>query len=363
MKNIARLLVIFLLLITITGSSEQFVDFDKSKCRRKCLSTAEEGTCFHPDAYRLLRTIQKIRDNPILFENNKQLFTLFEPRVHCVKDTVIRKENLTVPLRIYYPDKECQTEAYPVIFYIHGGAFMYGSVADYDMLAKKIARATRSIVTSVEYRLAPDHPFPAAIDDSYCALQWVSDHMEELGGIEDGLFIMGSSAGANIATVLCLLSHEREKPKLSGQILYYPVTTFCDISFPSRTLFLKDTTRYYFLTDSLVRKCKNCYMGTFTDDRDPRLSPLGAELHPDLPAALIFTAQCDPLRDEGNLYAQKLRENGIEVQNIEYKGMIHGFLSFYMVLNDGKKSLKVSRDFVHDHLPESITPLLLSSKN
>lgn len=347
-------MIILLLLITVTGSSEQALDFDDSKCRREHLATAEPGTCFHPDAYRMLQTIQRLRKNPNLFENNKKLFTRFSPRVHCVKDTVVREDSLAVPLRIYYPHKTCMKEPYPLIFFIHGGAFMYGCIDDYDMLAKKIARSTRSIVTSVEYRLAPDHPFPAAIDDSYCALKWVADNLEEIGGRDDALFVMGSSAGGNIATVLTLLSQNRDGPDITGQILYYPPTTFLETEFPSRMLFLKDTARYYFLTEELLKKCKTCYMGDFCDERDCRLSPLEAELSPELPDALIFTAQCDPLRDEGNLYAEKLRESGIEVVNIEYEGMIHGFLSFYMMLNPGRESLKVTQSFVHSYLDESI---------
>ena len=174
MKNIATLLGIVLLLFTVAGSSSHISENQNDGCKRKYLATSEPGTCLHVDAYRLLKIIDKVRNNPLEKEKNKKIFDAIEPRVHCVKDTLIKKDSLCVPLRIYYPSKKCMKEARPIIFYIHGGAFVYGNIEQYDMLAKKIARSSRSIVTSVDYRLAPDHPFPCAIEDSYCALEWVA---------------------------------------------------------------------------------------------------------------------------------------------------------------------------------------------
>lgn len=313
------------------------------------MSTPEPGTCLKQDAYRILQIIENIRANPLEKKKYDKIFDLVKPKVYHVLDTVIREDSLGVPLRIYYPNKKSMRETYPIVFYIHGGAFMYGDIEKYDLLAKKISLATKSIVSSVEYRLAPDHPFPAAIDDSYCALEWVANHAEDLGGSKNGICVMGSSAGGNIATVLTLKSREKGYPNIACQVLYYPCTTFEETEFPSRLFFLCDSTRSYMLTEEVLRKCRTAYLGPNSDIHDPFLSPLAAKLDSELPPALIFTAQCDPLRDEAKLYARELAKAGVEVNYTEYEGSIHGFLSFYMVLDEGKKSLRESRDFIHDH--------------
>lgn len=347
MKNIATLFGIVLLLFAVTGSSDHLSELKQNDCKRKHLVTAEPGTCLRLDAYRMLKIIEQVRENPLDNRKGKRFFDAIEPRVHCIKDTLIKKDSLCVPLRIYYPRRQCLSEVHPIIFYVHGGAFVYGSIEKYDMLARKIARSTNCIVTSVDYRLAPEHPFPCAIEDSHCALRWVVSNARELGGKEDAVCVMGSSAGGNIATVLTLKSKDIGYPGIACQVLYYPPTTFLQTEFPSRIYFLRDSLRSYFLTEELMMECRKKYLGNNKNIADRYLSPLEAKLGPDLPPALIITAQCDPLRDEGRLYAEKLQEAGTYVEYKEYPGQIHGFLSFYMLLNDGKKSLKQTREFIY----------------
>ncbi len=349
MKNIAHQFIIVLLLLFVTGSSKQIVPQQAEECKRERLRTAEPGTCLHPDAYRVLKAIEKIEGNPFENKRNRRVINLVEPRVYKVIDTIVRSDSLIVPLRIYYPDKKSTSEVYPIIFYIHGGAFMYGNIEQYDMLAKKICRTTKAIVSSVEYRLAPAHPYPAAINDSYCALNWVAENAERIGGHEEGVYVMGSSAGGNIATVLTLKSRDFKGPKIAGQILFYPPTTFLETEFPSRLNFFRDSLRSYMLTEELCRKCKKNYLGTYTNYSDPYISPAEAALSSDLPSALIFTAQCDPLRDDGRIYAELLMAAGVDVSYIESKGMIHGYLSFYLILKEARRSLLKCREYIHTH--------------
>lgn len=157
---------------------------------------------------------------------------------------------------------------------------------------------------------------------------------------------MGDSAGGNISTVLTLLCRDNHLPQPNCQVLIYPGVTFAETSFPSRVYFGQAAQMNYVLSESFLRKVKSQYLGKETNDRHPYLSPLEASLTNDLPPALIITAECDPIRDGGRYYAEKLDSAGIAVEHFEYTGMFHGFMSFHMILGDALDAMKEIRDYL-----------------
>lgn len=348
MKRILPLLVFPILFISASQIGETTSEHDPTPCRNEKYATAEPGTCLDPKAYRLLKAIDRVHENPFNNEFAKRLINIIEPSVRKVVDTKVSHNTYDVPIRIYYPSRKCMQQPTHAIFFIHGGSFMYGSIEEYDMAVKKLARITDKIVIAVDYRLAPEHPFPAALEDVDAVLEWIMANREELGIAGERITLMGDSAGANLATVLALKKRDEHKDYVLSQILFYPPTTFMEKQFPSRVYFLLDNERSYILTEELVRITKESYLAGSVPENHPYVSPLEADLSGNLPPVLMITAQVDPLRDDGRRYAEQLREAGQDVTYIEYEGMIHGFLNFYMVLPEGKEAMREVRDYLTD---------------
>jgi len=350
-----RMLIVALVLTGVIGCSPLAGDtppVDEPTCKREHLATPEPGTCMDPMAYRILVKLNEIMEQPEEERPNERLIRLFEPNVRKTIDTTVHKNGLDIPMRIYYPDRKSLREKRPVIVFIHGGGFISGSIDDYDLVVKKMARKTDAIIVSVGYRLAPDYPFPAGFNDAYAAFLWVSEHAREIGGDKHNICIMGDSAGGNLAAAVAIKAEREGGPPLSCQILYYPSVTFVDESFPSREYFARQEMEEgvsFLLTENLLYRIRNAYMGDMEDDTHPYLSPLEAPLDHPLPPALIFTAQCDPLRDEGREYADRLSESGTSTRHVEYDGMIHGFLSFYMILKEGREAMDLTSEFIESY--------------
>ena len=231
---------------------------------------------------------------------------------------VVRIEDLSadgVPVKVYWPEGK---GPHPVFLWLHGGGWALGSAAEHDAIARDICRRAGCMVVNVDYRLAPEHPFPAALDDVTAAARWVIGSIAELGGDPARLAVGGDSAGANLSTVLA-----RELPgTFALQVLAYPPTDLT-LSHPS----IEENGEGYLLTKAAMSWFQEFYVGPDADLKDPRLSPLYAELH-DLAGsapALVFTAGYDPLRDEGIAYVERLREAGVEVDHVHHDGMIHAF--------------------------------------
>ncbi len=215
--------------------------------------------------------------------------------------------------RVYRPEGE---GPWPTVLYLHGGGFVIGDLDTHDQTCRRLARDCEAVVVAVDYRLAPEHPFPAAVQDSVAAATWAADHLDELGGT-DVLGVGGDSAGGNLAAVVA----QALPGRIAAQLLLYPATdAFGD--HPSR----QENAEGYFLELATMEWFFTHYAGGAVVDgeQDPRLSPLHGHLAGQ-PPAVVATAGHDPLRDEGVAYARALREAGVRVEELAFDSMIHGF--------------------------------------
>lgn len=315
--------------------------------RKEKYATPEPGTYLKPVSYAVLREMNRILEDPDSFEKTeKRISKIFTPVLKKTSDTIVRHGEIAVPVRIYYPTRRSLEGNHPVILFFHGGGFIMGSVELYHMMVARLARVTGRIIVSVEYRLAPEFPFPAAVEDCYAALRWLQRNARLIGADGERITVMGDSAGGNLAAVVTLMCRDMHQPGPENQVLIYPGVTFKDTLFPSRHYFAREADMRYVLDEEFLMRVKSSYMGEMENERHPYLSPLEASLTPDLPPALVITAECDPLRDGGRAYAEKLEKAGVEVEFREYSGMIHGFMSLHLVIGDATDAMKTIRDFL-----------------
>lgn len=225
-----------------------------------------------------------------------------------------------VPVRVYRPAPQPVTP--PLVMFVHGGGWVQGNVRSYDALCAQVAQRVGAVVVSVDYRLAPEHVFPAGLHDAYDATLWAVEHAGALGADADRLAVMGDSAGGNLAAAITLLARDGAGPRIAAQVLFYPATD-ATLSSPS----IQHNANAPILSRADVHGFLGHYRGD-ADVLDPRLSPLHATDHAGLPPALIQTAELDPLRDDGARYAEALRAAGVSVQHTDYPGVPHGFMSF-----------------------------------
>ena len=227
-----------------------------------------------------------------------------------------------LPVRIYQPHG---VGVKPVLLFIHGGGWVIGSLDSYDATCREFAQSAGCVVVSVDYRLAPEHRYPAAPDDCYAALRWVAAHAASLGADAKRLAVGGDSAGGNLSAVVAQMARDKGGPAIRFQLLIYPVTD-ADFSTPSYT----QNAEGYLLTTSAMK----WFWGHYASDaqrREPYASPLRAKDLSGLPAAWVCTAEFDPLRDEGEAYAKRLQQAGVSTTLTRYDGLIHGFISFGLV--------------------------------
>ncbi|MEM7135987.1 MAG: alpha/beta hydrolase [Myxococcota bacterium] len=246
---------------------------------------------------------------------------------HGTVDLPVRSEDRTipgpavpVPVRIYRPAIE---EGSGLLVYFHGGGWVVGSVASHDERCRRLCHGARSVVMSVDYRLAPEHPYPAAVEDCYAATMWATQHATELGVDASRIAVGGDSAGGNLAAVVALMARDRNEGNLCFQVLVYPAVDR-DFDRPSCI----DNAEGYMFTTADMRWYVEQYASDPATHRDPYFAPLRADSLEGLPAALVITAEFDPLRDEGNEYAARLIAAGVETQHICYEGAVHGFLGW-----------------------------------
>ncbi len=223
-----------------------------------------------------------------------------------------------IPLRLYRPDSG---QPCPALVYLHGGGWVLGDIPTHEKLCTEIVQGAGCAVVSVDYRLAPEHKFPAAADDAFAAMQWVMAQAEELGIDGQRVAVGGDSAGGNLAAAACLMAKDRQETMPVCQVLVYPITD-CDFDTPS----YRENAEGYLLTRSTMDWFWQCYVDSDTDMLHPYASPMRAEDLSGLPPALVITAEYDPLRDEAEAYAERLQGAGVPTTLTRYDGMIHAFI-------------------------------------
>jgi acetyl esterase len=249
-------------------------------------------------------------------------------------DGVLPGQAGDLPYRLYAPgDNAC--EYAPGFVFFHGGGMVAGSIETHDRISAALAQTTGCRLISVEYRLAPEHKFPAAIEDAIAATRWVSAHAASLGIDAKKLAVGGDSAGATLAAVVCQESVRNGGPAIAAQCLICPVLDFEDSS-PSRDAFAEN----HLLDRATLEADLADYLPEGAELADPRISPLRAVKLTGLPTAIIHTAEFDPMRDEGNAYAAKLVAAGVAVEHICHDGMIHNFHAMGTVLPQARLVLQ-----------------------
>lgn len=223
-----------------------------------------------------------------------------------------------IPIRVYVPTVG---KPQPILVYYHGGGWVTGNLETVDVTCRALANAAPCVVVSVNYRHAPEQKFPAAAEDAYASARWVAAHAGELGGDAQRIAVGGASAGGNLAAVVALMARERSGPALAFQLLTVPVT-----SYAMDTASYAENAEGYGLTRVGMEWYWRAYVHGPEEGAQPYASPLRApDLH-GLPAAYVQTAELDPLRDEGEAYAARLREAGVRASLKRYNGMVHGYL-------------------------------------
>ncbi|MEM9731690.1 MAG: alpha/beta hydrolase [Myxococcota bacterium] len=222
--------------------------------------------------------------------------------------------------RIYRPSLGQPAGAF---LYLHGGGWVVGSIESHDERCRRIAHGASCVVVSIDYRLAPEHPYPAAVEDAYAAAEWLSAHAMPLGSANPRVAIGGDSAGGNLAAVVALMIRDRAGPPIASQVLVYPVVDH-DLGRPS----VLENAEGYLLTRDDMKWYIDQYVPNVADRNDPYFAPLLAESLKEVAPALVITAEYDPLRDEGDAYAARLQEAGVETEHHCYDGAVHGFLGW-----------------------------------
>ena len=239
--------------------------------------------------------------------------------VYEVTDSWLPGPDGDLPVRIYRPSAE---RPLPALLYYFGGGWTLGSIDTADGISRSLANAAGCLVVTVGYRLAPEHPFPAAVEDCHAALRWVASAAEEIGADPTRLAVGGDSAGGNLAAVVALLARDEGEIDLAGQLLVYPNT---DLLAEGGSI--TENNDDWLFNHQSVEWYRKHYLADPLDGENPLVSPLRAKDLSDLPPALVITAEYDPLRDQGEEYAARLSEAGATVELTRYPGMVHGFFA------------------------------------
>lgn len=237
-------------------------------------------------------------------------------------------------VRVYKPNEDNNA---PILVYFHGGGFIVGDLHTHDTPLRALSNWVGCIIVSVAYRLAPEHPFPAAPEDCYAVTKWVAEHAQELGGDKTRVAVGGDSAGGDLAAVVCLMARDRGNPTILYQVLLYPDTDLTESS--ASWIEFADTNKPIITRDGKLASIA-MYVPEGVDIKNPYVSPLYAQDLSSLPPALVITGEFDPQRDEGEAYAARLRQAGVSVEATRYNGMIHGFFQMAGVLDQGKKVIE-----------------------
>ncbi len=250
------------------------------------------------------------------------------PELKSVRPLSIPSPAGSIPARIYTPIRLRTADGLaPCLVFFHGGGWVIGDLDSHDVVCRKLADEGELIVISVDYRLAPEHKFPAAVDDAIHATKWIAGNAKTLGIDAGRLMVGGDSAGGNLSAVVAISARDGNGPAISGQVLIYPATDFA-MTHPSH----REPETSILLTHSVIRWFRDHYLNGAADVSDWRASPARAKTLIGLPPAYVLTAGADPLRDEGDEYAQRLKEAGVPVTYRHFPGQFHGFFTMGKLL-------------------------------
>lgn len=248
-----------------------------------------------------------------------------------VENVMILVDDGEINVRIYTPEGE---GPFPVFVYLHGGGWVIGDLDVVDSTVRALTNASESIVVSIGYRRAPEFKFPTAPEDCYAALKWVAENISRYNGDPSFIAIGGDSAGGNLSAAVTLMAKDRGGPSIAYQVLIYPATNFA-----WNTPSMEENGEGYLLDKATIDWFTKHYLSE-KDKTSPYASPILAKDLSGLPPALIITAQYDPLRDDGVLYADRLREAGVNVELSNYEGMIHAFFWMAGVMDAGREAIE-----------------------
>jgi acetyl esterase len=251
--------------------------------------------------------------------------------VAAVADRLVPGPAGELPVRVYTPEG---SPPFPIVVFFHGGGWVVGTLDTYDPLCRALAAATPAVVVSVGYRLAPEHRWPAAVEDAYAATEWASRNAAALGGAQHRLAVAGDSAGGNLAAVVALGARDRGGPAIAFQLLVYPA-----LDAAGDTASWREYAEGYHLTADGMRWYWDHYLGG-ADGAAPDASPLRAAFVGDLPPALVIGAEYDVLRDEGEAYAARLAQAGIDATASRHPGVVHGFVRWRAVTGAAEDAIQ-----------------------
>jgi acetyl esterase len=291
----------------------------------------------HPQIVQVIKAMEQAKLRPIEAmtpaEAREQMEAMARVRkaeplpVARVEERMIPGPAGPIRLRLYWPNA---AGTVPAIVYYHGGGHVIGSLDTHDAVARNLCAGAEALVASVDYRMGPEHKFPAAVEDSFAALQWLHANAAALGADPERLGVHGDSAGANLAAVAALMARDAGGPRLRLQSLVYPVADYA-----MRTeSYDKFAEGYGILTKDAMAWFRDHYLRTPDDGEDWRASPLRAASLAVVAPAIVVTAECDILHDDGQNYAEALRRAGVPVEYREYPGMIHAFFGMAPVVDD-----------------------------
>jgi acetyl esterase len=247
-----------------------------------------------------------------------------------------------IPVRIYRPEADGPL---PVVVFLHGGGWVAGDLNTHDLICRILTNAARCAVVSVDYRLAPEHRFPAGSDDCCAATAWTASNAASIGADPTRMAVAGTSAGGTLAAVVAMMARDRRGPRLACQVLWYPAT---DAAMDTPSHRDHSTGSYYLLSRADMAWFWNCYLSSERDRANPYCCPGVAKDLSGLPAALIITAEYDPLRDEAEEYAARLRRAGVATKCTRYEGVTHAFTGMASVLDKGRQSILEAATALHE---------------
>jgi acetyl esterase len=302
----------------------------------------------HPEIKKILEFIPPSDPNhKIIPEEHRKMFDApvlpVEQRVqvYSVEERTIPTSEADIPVRIYTPK---EADSYGILMYFHGGAFFSGNLESHDEVVRPICMESGYKVISVGYRLAPEHPYPAGLEDCYNVTKWATENKDELKWDGKNLAVAGDSSGGNFVAAVSLMARDKQEFTLTKQVLFYPSLDldFSEFRYPSQV----ENGKGYFVESDSLAEFNSFYLLGNVDTDHPLVSPIREKNLENLPAALIITAEYDPMRDEGELFAENLKKSGVHVETKRYEGATHGFLGKFTHLDEYKDVYKHTADFL-----------------